>query len=332
MNDFQDFYTHAREAYQPECYELIFDAAEIASDVQRVIGKDIFAAAGAIYLGEMDAQETRLSQAHLIAEIAKARKASAELARALQTINRGSNQGLALNEAAIDLREQLIEEHGKDSDTYAIASSIFSLNLEGAGFRQTGLENALKFLNDSLENLKTEEIQRTRKNRIDPLTNWASVLMFYWLLAKGRLPTVGHYDSEVAERGSNAVRAFTLAAQVLDPEITERLVVKAMSAAKASIQTEPMKPWLFYTIALTLIIDSGVAHSPKKYVWYFLTLPNGQAPMPESQFDLFWGQASRKKVTKEEQAFVSKEQFLETLYSAEGGIKLSEALVAMTPK
>lgn len=319
MNDLLRLYRQARAIFSEADFAEFFQRAGIANPVHRMICKDILVGAATGYLAEWHRQETRLSQGRIASEIAKARDAAQALSASLDTLFEAGGFDSELSELAQAEKAAIIQKYGADSDTLKIASSIFALDDTHDSFRITGLLGTLGLIDDLLATLQREERARTRKNRLEPLRSMVAPLMTWWFMAFGRLPTVGHYDKEVAERGSGAVSAFAFAAQLVDRNVTERLVVDAMLSIGADMQSQDeaanAESGALASLALFYVISSGETHCRKEYLKMYLELPTGRGSVDEDAFNRAWGSLQTED-TEGDFALITKGKFYETFYSA----------------
>ena len=326
------FYLESRARYSEEQFDEFFRIARMTKPAVQMVAKDFLVAAGGLYLSEVADQETQLTRGELLKVFRRANRASAELASALSDMFDKAHFGSTLSGNIVSRREELIAEFGLKSDTYKILASIFPLEITDHGFRQTGLENSIEVLSRAIASIDTDQFERTRKNKIGRLTNWVSAFASFWFLAKGNLPTTGHYEKDFASRGSIPVDAMTYAICQLDADVSEHLVADAINATMNRIENDPIHLMLVNLGAVMLIVGSGVTYTPKNFLKAFLELRTGPGSVPQEIFDELWGSHNEEPSKNKEQSFASREQFSERLYSSEAGNKFLRLMMALDPK
>ncbi|MGH1457880.1 MAG: hypothetical protein ACRBBT_03165 [Paracoccaceae bacterium] len=319
MTDLIDHYFEARGHYSDEHFEKFFEIAGMPEPVKQMIAKDMVIGAASYYLSELAIQEEKLTRGELLKAIKRASRASHELTTSLSDIFKSGPKASELTQHVLARREEIAAQFGTQSDTYQVLAAIFPFDKSGHGFRQTGLTNALELIHGAIEEIDTQQIARTRRNKIAPLTNWAANLCLFWFLTKGEFPTTGHYEKEFAARGSIPVDAMLHMITQIDPDISEHLMADAINAAMRQIAEEPANVFLTHMVTVNAILSSAATYAPKRYWHMFLELPGGKGSVPQDQFDALWGSAARQPETNGEQAYVSKEQFAEMTYSTEEG-------------
>lgn len=332
MDEILGDYFAAANCYTAQTFDHFFELAQIEPLGQKLVFKDMLTAMGALYLNSMRDQKNTLSKGDQLSEISRAKKASANLAEALGILFNKSRLGFNLNEAALAKQHDLIEEYGENSDTYKIISSIFPFDKSAHGFRQTGLENTIAFIHSALGEIEAEQLENVERGRLTVLKPWVSSICFLWFLAKGKLPSIGHYDKEIGDYDSPDIAALVYAIEQIDPQVSSRIVVDAVKQAKSDIETDSPDSWLPYSLTMMLLLSTGETHTHKENLKMFLRLPNGGAILSDEMFDQAWGSAQRGEPETTEQSFISKEQFFETLISSKNGKLLLQREIELAPK
>ena len=332
MDELLSDYRNAASSYSEEAFERFFKLAKIENTAPQLVFKDMLAASGAFYIFSMRHQQKSLPKGDMLKELSRAKKASANLESSLKTILSNGGMWSHMSEAGLALHDDLIETHGKDSDTYKILSSIFPFDKDGHGFRQTGLENAISFLNTTLETITADQLRKSERGHLAALIPWVSAISVVWVLAKGDFPAIGHYDKEIGDYDSPDIAALVFVIEQIAPKVSSRMIVKAVVQAKLLYSQSPMEFWLHYSGAMFVLLGSGETHTHKENLKMFLRLPTGAPAISDADFDRIWGSMQNQSSQGIEQSFVSKEQFVETLISSKQGNQLLQGLMEITPK
>lgn len=300
-------------------FDTFFELSHIVNPVHQIIAKDMLCAAAASYLEALSYQEKTSTRSENLKEFKRAKRASRDLSDSLELLLEKANFSFKLMDVALPKKKELISKFGADSDTYKLLSEIFPFDVEGDGFKTDGLKNMICVLADLISEVEDVQFVKSEKGRIFALEAWVSVMGFYWISTKGKLPKVGHYDTEIADYDSSEVAALTYAAQQIDADISSRLIVKSLDALRNQILTEHMKPLILMMVSLDTMIRSGEAYTPQKYFEYYFNLFSPSDVSPEGSLDETWGSAQSVEATASEKCHISAEQFYETLLSSKGG-------------
>jgi hypothetical protein len=325
-------YRTARSLYSSGDFAKFFELSGIEAKAQQGVFMDVLCAAGAAYLSEYNGQTKQLPKGKVLEELNRAQNASDELVKSLEALGKNSNILLTVSEAAVSQREDILSDYGKDSDTYQILGSIFPFDIAGNGFRQSGLQNSLKVLSKLLASIQTDQIQKTKRGRLETLKHWVSTVSIFWVLAKGALPTSGHYDQGTGDYDSPDVAALTFAIEKIDTNISSRLVAEALRWTSNQFRDGAMEAMLHYGAAMTILIGSGETYTHKENLKMFFQMASPGQGFSDAKFDEIWGSLQKQEPGGAEQAYISKEQFHETLNSSDSGKMLLQAFVEMIPK
>ncbi|TCP38767.1 hypothetical protein [Rhodovulum marinum] len=259
MSDaFFDDYRRALASYSEETFAEFFRLARITDPHVQAIGKDYLGVAGAFYFSHMDRQAAAPSRTEALKKLSRAQRASHELADSLARAIADRSVFRELSDAGTAAGRELQDDASANSDTLEILSAIFPIKADGKGFRYDGLQKTLLTLANCLEQIEAEAIEKRRKGRGHALHPWLVLMNVYWIKATGETPSIGHYDREIGDYDSAAIAALSFAAEVLDSQISSRLVAKGMGAAHDSI----MNTLLEMTVLLagfSLLVANGVS-------------------------------------------------------------------------
>jgi hypothetical protein len=230
--DLDRAYREAAAAYAPGDYEKFFAEARIADHQDRELGVIFLKLAGCIYLATLQHQALTPTRTELMAHLRKAQTASRDLAAHLRGAFEDYDFRAKLLTQTMASEAKAREPRSVDSGAYEILAAAFPFDDPIRGFRVDGLLEALEFISDRLGEMAPEKIPKPTKGRTTALKYWLQAMGTYWVIVKGEAPTPGRYTPEVADYSSPDVAALTLAAEILDPETTSRLVVSALRDAK----------------------------------------------------------------------------------------------------
>lgn len=228
-NDFVSKYREALACYSDEDFETIFQLAGIEGQELQDLGKDFFGIAGAYYLTNIEEQSRQAPKTETLKHLARAQRSSRDLAENLSKALQERSMVSALTEASLAARTTYPDEDAQKRDSYKILNSIFPLAGDGSGFRYEGLNQALTVLADSIALVEAEAIKKPGRGRNHALRPWILIMCFYWMGAKGDIPTSGHYDAETADYDSPTVASLSHAARCLDPELSSRALVASLA-------------------------------------------------------------------------------------------------------
>jgi hypothetical protein len=319
----EEFITHYREAmarYGEADFGEFFSLAEIDDPETRSLGKDFIGAAGSFYLMQMNYQSKRASRGETIRLLRKTQKSSRAFAESLSELLQSPGVVSELAELTSALRGQYPTTADQEQDSYKILDSIFPLSANGKGFRYEGMAQALRVLAQCIEAVDEKEIKKPDTGRSSTLKGWMILMILYWVEVKGDVPRSGHYDSETAGYSSRAIAALTKAAQTLDPEISERLVVLALGAAIQSFNETDLEGTIILTRSFAALARSNEAQSPPDALRRYIG-------MPEDVYNKFTTETHAIPRAGKEAAIVTKEEFYETLKSSEFGKMLLQSQV-----
>lgn len=318
--DFIQKYQEALACYSEEDFERIFNLAGIEGDELRTLGKDYLGMAGAFYLSMIERQTRHSQKSETLRHLAKAQRASRDLAEHLGKALQEPSMINALMEASLTARTAFPDDEAKNRDSYKILDSIFPLSGIGQGFRYEGLSHALAILAECIARVESDAIKKPARGRKTALRPWILLMYTYWHQAKGEPPRTGHYDAEIAEYDSPSMAALSLAAERLDPELTSRALASSIGPTSDAFANTLEEPLLLAAIGFAEIIAADVSVSSKDTLERHLGMPPGFTANLS-------GVAPPPATSTRENSIVSKEEFFETLKSSVPGQMLLQCLI-----
>jgi hypothetical protein len=320
-----DIVSKFREAlacYSEADFEAIFTLGGIEGQELQDLGKDFLGIAGAFYLSAMERQARQGQKTETLKYLAKAQRASRDLADNLGKALQDRSMIGALMEASLAARTAYPDDDAKRRDSFKILNSIFPLSADGSGFRYEGLSHAMTILAECIALVEADAIEKPMRGRKHALRPWAMLMFLYWTHAKGDLPRGGHYDRETAEYGSPAMASLGFAAERLDPELTDRTLASLFGTVSDAFIDNLEEPLLLSSIGFSQIIAENASVSGGEALGRYLEMPPGYAEKMASMMLPSANPAAEK-------AIVSKEEFFETIDSTEAGKTLLQGLMAV---
>lgn len=308
----EEFMVRYREAlshYTEADFEEFFSLAEIDDPEMLLLGRDFLGSAGSIYLMQMADQPKRARRGETIKNLNKTRKAGRELAENLHRLLQDGAVVDALAELTPAIRAQYPTDEDQAKDSFKILDAIFPLSEKGKGFRYEGMSRALMVLAQCIDAIDETNIKKPDIGRSHALRGWMILLVAYWIEARCEAPRSGHYDPETAGYSSRAIAAFTKAAQTLDPEISERLIVQALGVASQSMMKSELEAAILLMRSFAALVPSDEAHSSADTLRRYMG-------MPEDAFTQFRNASLVIPEPGRETAIITKEEFYETFKSS----------------
>ncbi|MGJ8624237.1 MAG: hypothetical protein ACSHW1_15885 [Yoonia sp.] len=307
--EFMANYHDAMARYAKADFDEFFLLADISDPEMRTLGMDFLGSAGAFYLMQMEQQSRRASRGEVLKSLTKTRKASRALAENLYDLLDNRNVIQALAELTPSIRARFSTDKEREKDSFKILDAIFPLSAKGKGFRYEGMAQALMILAQCIDAIEEVKIKKPDVGRSHAMRSWMIIMLMYWVEARHEIPRSGHYDSETASYSSQAIAALTKAAQTLDPEISERLIVQVLGVASASIDESELEGVIILMRCFVALVSSNEARSSPETLRRYLN-------MPEDAFTQFRNASLVTPEPGRETAIITKEEFYETFKSS----------------